>query len=55
MKVTRYVNEKKLQGALPPVVIENKAVLAIYRQHLHSPKPPLEEAVPAFVPRKREV
>lgn len=47
MEILRYVNEKKIQGKLPPLVIKNQGVLAIY-QNLRVPL-----AVSKQSPRKK--
>lgn len=31
MKVTRYINQQKWEGAIPPLLIGNKGILEVYR------------------------
>ncbi len=31
MKVTRYVNSRKIEGAMPPLLVKNQGILEIYR------------------------
>ncbi|MFI3253478.1 MAG: hypothetical protein R3Y63_03950 [Eubacteriales bacterium] len=39
MKVTRYVNQQKIEGVLPPLLVKNQGIIEVIRHH------PIEKSV----------